>query len=370
MSRSPQRIKVDQVDWLEVLPALRLVEAGRAALWLRPVVATLIGLLVLHAGGRLLDWAGSGGVYRELLDATLEAGKILVNGVASELVGGVSHGESMVDVAAALGRGVAYGWNESPWSLSAIALWALVVWVIFGGWVARLIAGRIGVADTTGTIAAAEAAKTAPPKSRPASYLPALLWVSQRQASLFMVVLGPLLVAGMLAGVIALLGLLLRVPVLEWVGAAGYGVLLLLGVVAALILLGLAAGLLLLFPALAIEDADGFDIVSRVYNYVLFHPLHVAVYAGVTVVTGVLLYLLLGGVLALGAALVFWLTGGAGRGDGGVGSLIEAWEWLLGLVLLASMLSYLMAAATWTYLLLRRTTDGVHWEGQTHAAGR
>nr|HPR08647.1 hypothetical protein [Denitromonas sp.] len=59
------------------------------------------------------------------------------------------------------------------------------------------------------------------------------------------------------------------VPVLDVIGGFLFGFMLFLGSVAAVFLLALAFGCHLLTPAVAVEDADAFDAVSRSFSYLV-----------------------------------------------------------------------------------------------------
>jgi len=77
----------------------------------------------------------------------------------------------------------------------------------------------------------------------------------------------PLAAALVPLGIVALLGLLLAVPIVDVLTGVLFGVPMILGLVAAILLLGLAVGWPLIVPAVACEDADAADCLQRAYAY-------------------------------------------------------------------------------------------------------
>src|SRR5690606_36047594 len=90
-----------------------------------------------------------------------------------------------------------------------------------------------------------------------------------------------------------------NVKALDVIGAMLFFLFLAFGALAAVILIGLAVACHLLTPAIAVEDSDAFDAVSRSFSYVLAHPWRYAFYLAVSLVYGAAGYLLLGLVLFL-----------------------------------------------------------------------
>jgi len=194
----------------------------------------------------------------------------------------------------------------------------------------------------------------------------------------------PLLIAGLLAVVLILLGLFLA-PWLDIVGGPLYGLAVLLGFILAFMLIGYAVGLPMLLPAVACENCDPVDAQQRAYFYVLNRPLHLLGYAVMALIGLALGYLIVALVAAtmlnFTAALAGALTsnsamsgtGGFGIFDlapGSAGEIHETWHnrWAATSVsfwqrvvidlVAAYVVSYLFTACTMIYLLMRRACDG------------
>jgi hypothetical protein len=199
----------------------------------------------------------------------------------------------------------------------------------------------------------------------------------------FLAPLFPFLGVIFFAGLLALVGLLLR---LDEIGVAIAGALWFLvvlgGFAMAYLLVGLLFGWPLMWPAAGAErDADFFESVSRAYSYTRQAPLKYLFYALVAAAFGGLCWLLVAlfaeAVIALGVWGVSW---GAGRdltlevlgavnqmsSDGAAGAspllrfglgLIAAWTALVRIVVAAFAFSYFWCAFCAIYLLLRLDVD-------------
>lgn len=195
----------------------------------------------------------------------------------------------------------------------------------------------------------------------------------------------PLVLIGILAVVILLVGLLMRVPILDIITALCYGLVLLLGVLMAFLVLGYAIGFPLLVPAVACENCDGADAMQRAYAYVVNRPMH-ALWYWVVALVGLLIGFTIVTVLAL---LTLNLSGGlfsqlaGGPPAGAVGgydfdtlqhdigravagnwhqrwsvNILLAWEALVICLVVAYVLSYYSSASAIGYLLMRKASDG------------
>ena len=216
--------------------------------------------------------------------------------------------------------------------------------------------------------------------------------------SFWMALVIPLLLSAVVCGVLLLIGLIgFSIPVVNILVGLLYGLALLLGFLLVFLLLGYIVGGVLLVPAVAVEHCDGGDAMQRTWAYFLNKPLHMLGYL-VTGLVGLILGLLVIQTVALltvqwtaeivGAATFNDVFAEAGRFDsvfsGGVdgagGSGDSAWTtlWSAGLVSVWAMLvwylvagwifSYVMAASTRIYLLMRRACDGqdehyIWWPG-------
>ena len=216
--------------------------------------------------------------------------------------------------------------------------------------------------------------------------------------SFWMALVIPLLLSAVVCGVLLLIGLIgFSIPVLNIIVGLLYGLALLLGFLLVFLLLGYVVGGVLLVPAVAVEHCDGGDAMQRVWAYFLNKPLHMLGYL-VTGLVGLVLGLLVVQTVALltvqwtaetiGASTFNDVFTEAGRfeavfadaSDGGAGDSSSAWTtiWSAGLVSYWTILvwylvagwifSYVMAASTRIYLLMRRACDGqdehyIWWPG-------
>jgi len=126
-----------------------------------------------------------------------------------------------------------------------------------------------------------------------------------RLGSLLAAPIAPLVIAILLGLPIVLLGLIGSIPV---VGELLTGILLPLAFIAgpfiAIVLLGAAAGLNLMLPAIAYEDSDFFDAVSRSFSNVYGKPWRLGFYTFLAVVYGTVCCLF----VRLFAFLTLWVT--------------------------------------------------------------
>lgn len=179
---------------------------------------------------------------------------------------------------------------------------------------------------------------------------------------------GPLLplfavaVMGLFVLVISLPG---RVP--YGVGAAWLWlispILLLTGLAAAFLLGVLLISWPLIQTAVVIDrDCDGFNALSRVYNYITVRPWHLCWYVLVVAVTSPLVLLVVQWLEQTALAIMPGMALlGAGPG-GNEARLPIALPWLLHLLVIAFSASYFWSAVGLTYVLLRRSVDGVPLE--------
>jgi hypothetical protein len=119
--------------------------------------------------------------------------------------------------------------------------------------------------------------------------------------------IAPVAIAILLGLPILLLGLLGNIP---WVGELLTGLLLPLAFIGAffiaVVLVGAAAGLSLMFPAIAYEDSDFFDAVSRSFSNVYGRPWQMGFYTFVAALYGTVCYLF----VRFFALVVLWATRG------------------------------------------------------------
>jgi len=134
-------------------------------------------------------------------------------------------------------------------------VWWLLVWGLFGGALSRSAAVEFARDQST--------------------HLSGALRFAGRNYLSFLV--GPLLTLLAVLGVAVLLalgGLLSRMPAIgPLVGGVGGGLALVTGLLLAILVMGLAVGWPLMFATVSVEGTDGFDGMSRAFNYVYERPL-------------------------------------------------------------------------------------------------
>ncbi len=417
MSEHNHRVVLDGIDWRSTLPWLRIFSAFRMAIQPGRLLMSLMLVLLLYLGGTAMDfiWGPQvrahelsayarydaeryaewlkdteslpreGYIFKTLVEQEVTAFERLVVS-ATDLDFGLAglaagQGADSGGVIGALAHMVVRipGWlyHTHPGFMLIFLLYAFVLVTLIGATICR--------------IAAIDACK-----GGHASAFEALRFASQNWVQVMLAPLIPLGVVVVIRLLLALLGwVLFNVPVLDVIGGAVYGLLLLLGFVGAMLLLGYVLGVNLLTPAIAVEGSDAFDAVSRAYNYIVGRPWRYLLYSAVMIVYGAVTYLLVGLVvfstiwftrqcLAIGA--VSELSEGVTRLDavmpkpqwgrllvdpdwdalGGTATvtaaLVMVWTKLLIAVLPAFAVSYYFNAHTWVYLLLRRSADQVEFD--------
>ena len=232
-----------------------------------------------------------------------------------------------------------------------LMLWALAVWALAGGALTRMAGLEFARQQRLSIGAALRFAL-----GKWAAYL----WAPALPLSMSVGLILLCALFGMLGSAIGdfLTGLLLCIP-------------LVCGFLLVLLQLGLRLGWPLMWAAISVERSDGFDGMSRAYNYVYDRPGHFAGHAVAAVAWGLLL-------TALVAALALWMVqlGNAavalapGRSELSFGpgmwpnystaDFRPAQWWLSGVswLVVGFAHSYFWAAATILYFLLRQASDG------------
>ena len=377
MSDSSRRIHLEGVDWAAVAPVLRLAGAFRMALQPGKLALALLAVLLLFGSGWLVDLAwgdvvesgvgGDRGVFETVLDrqgaglhALMESAWSLELGLDSVGAGAAQWPARPTGVVGAA-RFLAVDtpcWllQEHFWPAALLGLIKLLVIGLLGGAICRMAATQACVGRT---VSAAEGLRFA--------------W--QRGAWFVGAPLMPGLLIGVLGGVLALAGLVFfNAPVADVVGSVLWGVLLLVGLLVTLVGLGLVLGAPLMYPCLAVEGTDGFDVVSRCYHYVFFRPWHYVVYMLAAVFLAVVSYRVVGVVVSAALYATDYLVGigsfvvvdDATRYDAAAGEetlgaaswVMSRWIGLVHALVAAFMLSLFFCLMTHVYLLLRRAADG------------
>ena len=394
MRSDMHNVRVDQVDWLEVLPVLRLGRLFRSAIqpsklllgWLIVAGVWVLGelLAVLLAPGRavLAESADLRPVDRSLwYDLWIERQLTWLSGVrdgALSLNFGLDTDSSNGIVPSVLN--LAYGFYElvttAPVFSLLFLLTALALAVVVGGGICRLMS-REACLD------------------KPAGLSEAAGFMARKLPWLLVAPLLPLLLIGSTLALLAGLGLMLfNLPVLDVLGTLLLGILFGLGFVAALSFLGFLIGVHLFPASLAVEGSDAYDAVSRSLAYVTAKPWQLLGYALFALAYGaatftfmaVLAYLTfvltrtgldLGSfvghtegaldypdradaILPRGEAVVGYDASPlATRGFAGVAAWIATrWTQVLASIPMAYAVSFYFCATVWVYLLLRRSAEG------------
>ena len=254
---------------------------------------------------------------------------------------------------------VAYAWTQ--------LLYGLAVWSLFGGAIARMAAVQFA-------------------RQRGPSLREAVGYAGRKFGAAFSAPLLPLVFIGLFWLGCFVVGLIGRIPS---VGEAAAGVLwfvpLVCGIALAVILLVIAAGWPLMVCTISVEGTDGFDGLSRAYDYLLSRPWYALSLALLALAYGSVLLVFVTGVATLGTELAAWgVSSGMpdaavdGLMSGGPGTLessrapvagvetslvgrtaVTFWLQLLALLLWGFVYSFFWSSATIIYFLLRKSADAM-----------
>jgi len=419
MHNDLNRVRVEGLDWPNLLPVTRLFGAFRMAIHPAKLALGLLLAVLLYLGGLGMDLAwgprvfptelrsyrtqspeahretmqllrrGAGeateraGIFETLMREQIAAFDQLIRSALTPDFGFAAFlsGEQQTGVIGAILRMTMTipGWlyHTHPGFLATYLLYTFLLLCLIGGAICRHAALHATVCQ-------------------PPTLAGACVFAARRYHHLLLTPLTPVLLMLGVGLLVAAGGLLFNLPVLDVVGGLGFGLMLAGGAVIALMLVGLIAGFGLMFPAVAVEGADFFDAISRAYGYIIGRPWHWLFYNIVLTIYGAITYLFVGLIVFLTLAatrsfadlLVFREAAeGISRLDamlpaprlgtlvpeasphaqtlGGSGKasawLIAVWVRLLILLLPAFAFSFYFSAQTWVYLLLRRSADGVDY---------
>lgn len=405
---TPHSESIDSINYLRAFPWVRLFRAFWIAVDIRKLLLTALALMVISVGDLLFDRlpfappapfaadvqrlreapAGGVGLHTERWPWQRPLGYSLSQPGGSEPISELQSffdapGNTLVRLGTnwqlvlrpleiLLRPAVGLFQPDATWSRLAFSttrlLWALCVWAIFGGAVGRMSAVQFARDQKLGI--------------RTALNFAGLRFFAYVSAPLL-----PLAGVAALVALCAVGGLLGRIPVAgEILVGVAWGLGLVFGFLMALVLIGVAAGWPLMFATINVEGTDGFDGLSRAYNYVYERPWHYLWYAIVSMAYGslVIYFVWLVGqlVVSLTGWAVAWGMGyeatlalfgdaprmisGAGFASTTVGPADEvSWGailvgvWLRGVALLvvSFVYSYFWTATTIMYFLLRREVD-------------
>lgn len=244
------------------------------------------------------------------------------------------------------------------------SLWNLLVWSLFGGAITRIAALQFARDQQIGIRRAIAFSATKYFGYLTAPLMPlvgiAVFWI--------------LCIVG---------GWIGRIPAAgEIVLGALWGLELLFGGLMAIVLVGVAAGWPLMFATISVEGSDGFDGLSRAYNYVFERPLYFLWQAIVTMLFGSITIFFVWVLSQLLTQLAVW---GVSWGQGyeatagliaGAPDLVlpgepvmtaheslgkqlaHGWMCVLGVLVTGFVHSFFWSSATIAYFLLRNSVDG------------
>ncbi len=368
-------VKMEAVDWRRVFPVLRVFGLFHVAMQPTKLLLAWVLVVSLYVIGAALAWVmnptnadGLEGADMLWAWVSMQTDGLwkLVDAVTSLDLGLDGDGGVLPQLQTLLIDNPKQMWRDAPAYLIVMGLVKFVLSTLIGLAIARLAVLQLARSRKGGL---PEAAVFVGRKG---------VWALAAPLLPMAVVIG-LGLALMVAGFV-----LFNVPVLDVVGGLAYGPLLFVGLVVGLILVVLALAVHLFTASIAAEGTDAFDAVSRCFAYVSSRPWQVLGYAGAALVYGAITFLVVGGVVALGAwvcdkALSAWVLGEtwAGgpeqvvTGDDGArvvvphggttwlaSWLIHLWRNMLLAVPAAYAVSFYFSAAVQVYLLVRESADG------------
>ena len=244
------------------------------------------------------------------------------------------------------------------------AFWGVLVWGLVGGAIAR--------------IALLEVAR-----GRPLNLTGAARFAARNAVPLAVAPLCPLFAIGALALACALFGLLYRVPGGAGTTAAGAFafVPLLVGLVMTVVIVSLALGWPLMAPAVAAEEEDSFDAMSRSFAYVNQRRGHYLGYIVLAWLVGTVGLVFVDVFARVVVHLAEWglsfsaprdvllaLWGGAAAGASTAAWVHSFWIGVVRLIAHAWVYSYFWTSSAIVYLLLRHSVDGTPFHELSIAA--
>lgn len=293
---SDDHVAIYNLQYRRLFPWLHLIRAFRIAADVRKLVLAGLALMLVSIGSLVCDqlpWAGAESA--ESIEAR-EAARwpwqknlgydLWHGGSGAAELRGLLHDprntllriagnwqivllpyRDIVEQAAVLFRGDAS--SSSLADAASRLLWNLLVWSIFGGAICRIAAIQFA-------------------RDQQIGLRRAIAFSASRLIGYFSAPLMPLVGVALLWALCILGGWIGRIP--GGVGPTALGALwgleLLFGFLMVVVLVGLAFGWPLMFATISVEGTDGFDGLSRAYNYIFERPLYVLWQSVVTMVYG------------------------------------------------------------------------------------
>lgn len=382
MDDSRQGSALDAVSLGQIFKFHHILFAVTQAMHPSRLLVAFLTLLLLIAGGNLWDvWVDNptlahSSLYHELVEAETEGMPVFqstVNQVSlsfrqlvSEGVLGLSPIRAIDALADLLIRMPVRLWDVKPWFISFYGCFALLVVALGGGALCRMAAcnysgkERLSASDA-GMFAFAH-------------------WIN-----LFLSPLLPLIVVGVLALCLMILGVLFfgTLPFVDVIGGLFYGINLLLGFLIAFVLIIYTGSFSLILPAVAVENCGPSDAIQRAFAYLLNRPIHLLGYF-VTALVGLAVGYF---VVSLFATVTLNITGSVSallpsndalENSGGFeifnlspvvstaeqttheeisSGFVSIWEGIVVLLIAGYVISYFFSSSTIIYMRLRKLVD-------------
>jgi hypothetical protein len=150
-----------------------------------------------------------------------------------------------------------------------LALWALLVWSLFGAAITRIAAVGLARGDRPG-------------------FRAGLAHGIRRWPLYFGAPAVPLVGAFVVAIPVMILGLLMQLDFFVLLGGILWPLVIICALIMALLLLGLAVGWPLMWATISVEATDPFDALSRSYSYAYHRPIRYLFYVLVAAIIGIL----------------------------------------------------------------------------------
>ncbi|MDR0338456.1 MAG: hypothetical protein LBI18_15400 [Planctomycetaceae bacterium] len=280
---------IRRIDWQELTPAVLLLRIFNTATGIRVLFLSMIGILLTLIVGYTINSVHNNNnsnneltfygnknfqepVYIEpFLDLQTQTQKISFWKHPAEYSWQLVQRSVFVpwDIFSQAGMQL-FRYNDHSFFISAGWFLALLfIWSFFGGMICRTVALRL-------TIDQSESGKE--------------LWqfIKQRGTGFLSAIM--IIVLGMLFCLIflKLCGWLFTVPILDYLTAILFPIVLIVGFVIMALAIALFFGWSLLFAAVSVDGSDGFDAVSRMFSYLYQRPFHYFVYWVLSGILGVL----------------------------------------------------------------------------------
>ncbi|MEL6497142.1 MAG: hypothetical protein AAGJ54_05350 [Planctomycetota bacterium] len=338
---------ISDLAWPALLRAPRLAfRPGRVGLAVVLVLAlSLVDQLMARA-------VGGSTIAESVASAFLAAGRS-----ASEMLLSLDVGGAIRALVVGLGNGVRSAWDDAPLRASV-----LLPVSVFGFAFGIVAIGRLSAEEFC--------------RGRSGAWHDGLHWAAHCVGGIAVAYALPLVIAGIMIGVLAAGGwVLLSVPFVNIVGAALGVVGLVIAAGFVVILGGTFVGAPVFAAAMAVEGSDGVDAMHRTYAYLFARPLRYAVYSVVLVLQGVVVVSVLGTLATLTVGTAIWaeslFLGERGSlvasgvasdrltaGGRAAASVMNTVLQLPALLVTGYAVAYVASAGTVLYLALRRLVDG------------